>query len=317
MARPAPVPVSTLMGMETPHPGRTVAERIGHFGLWTTHLHYLSAPQARQEMARMEDLGFGALWIGEATGKEALTHAAILLGGSRRLVVATGIASIWARDPFTMANAGRTLEDAYPGRFVLGLGVSHPFLTEPRGLTYEKPLTHMRRYLEAMDEAPYVGPDVDPPPRVLAALGPKMLELARDRADGAHPYFVTVEHTAAARETLGPEPLLAPEQAVVLERDRAAARRVARRHASTYLRLENYSNNLRRLGWSDDDLAAEGSDRLLDAVVAWGDVEATVARVREHLDAGADHVAVRVLVEDPSRGPAGALEEIAAGLRGI
>jgi probable F420-dependent oxidoreductase len=317
MASDPPVPLSTLSPMTSGHQGRAVADRIGRVGLWTTHLHYLPAPVARDEVARIEELGFGALWIGEATGKEALTHAALLLAGAERLVVATGIANIWGRDPLTMANAGRTIEDAYPGRFVLGLGVSHPFLTEPRGRTYEKPLTRMRTYLEAMDEAPFVGPQVDQPPRVLAALGPKMLELARDRAAGAHPYFVPVEHTAKAREILGAGPLLAPEQAVVLDSDADLARAIARRHTTSYLRVDNYRNNLRRLGWDDDELADGGTDRLVDAMVAWGGVEEIAARVRAHLDAGADHVPLRLLVEDPRVGLGRALDEIAATLAGL
>ena len=254
---------------------------------------------------------FGAVWVGEATGKEVLTHASILLPAASRIVVATGIASIWARDPVAMANGARTLAEAYPGRFVLGLGVSHPFLTEPRRRRYERPLNEMRAYLEAMDRAPYVGPPVEAPLRVLAALGPKMLELARDRAAGAHPYFVPVEHTARARAILGPEPFLAPEQAVVLQRDSDRARRLARRHMASYLCLESYARNLARLGWSEDDLSGEGTDRLVDALVGWGDVDEVVARVRAHLDAGADHVAVRVLTEDPKQLPLSELRELA------
>jgi len=290
---------------------RALAERLGRIGLWTTHLHYQEASRARDSVAWLEEIGFPALWIGEATSKPALVHAAVLLGAGQRIVVATGIASVWAQDPVTAANASRTLEDAYPGRFVLGLGVSHPFLTEPKGRPYRKPLEHMAWYLEAMDGAPWFGPEVERPPTVLAALGPRMLELARDRAAGAHSYFVSAEHTARARETLGPGPLLAPEQAAVFETDAGPARELARRYTSRYLELESYASNLRRLGWGDDDLSGSGSDRLVDALVAWGRADAVIKRVREHLDAGADHVAVRILTDDPKRFPRDELSQLA------
>jgi probable F420-dependent oxidoreductase len=279
--------------------GRNLAARIGRIGLWCSQLQWQPAAREQEAVAELEELGFPAVWVGEATGKEALTHAGLLLAGCRRMVVATGIASIWARDPMAMANAGRTLAEAYPGRFVLGLGVSHPFLTEPRDRRYERPLEHMTSYLDSMDGAPFAGPPCDPPPRLLAALGPKMLELARERSSGAHPYFVTVEHTVMARETLGPDPVLAPEQAVVLERDPDIARQIARVHTTTYLKLANYRANLQRLGWTEEDMSSGGTDRLVDALVAWGGVDEVLARARAHLDAGADHVAIRVLGEDP------------------
>jgi probable F420-dependent oxidoreductase len=293
--------------------GRIVAARLGRVGVWAPQLQWQPIEGARRAVARLEELGYGAVWIGEATGKEVMTHATLLLAGSERIVVATGIASIWARDPMAMANAGRTLEEAFPGRFVMGLGVSHPFLTEPRERTYERAFTAMQDYLDAMDRAPYAGPPAEPPPRVLAALGPRMLRLAAERAAGAHPYFVPLEHTVGARATLGPEPLLAPEQAVVLAQ-RGAAEPIARRYTSTYLGLANYRANLTRLGWSEGDLAEGGSDRLVDAVVARGGVEAAAARVRGHLDVGADHVALRVLTEDPRRVPFAELEDLAAAL---
>jgi probable F420-dependent oxidoreductase len=295
--------------------GRTVAARLGAVGVWAPQLQWQPIEGARRAVARVEELGFGAVWIGEATGKEVMTHATLLLAATDRIVVATGIASIWARDPMAMANAGRTLEEAFPGRFVLGLGVSHPFLTEHRERTYERAFTAMREYLDAMDRAPYAGPPAGAPPRVLAALGPRMLRLAAERGAGAHPYFVPVEHTATARATLGPEPLLAPEQAVVLVQG-GDAEAIARRYTSTYLALSNYRANLTRLGYSAEDLAEAGSDRLVDAVVARGGVEAAAARVRGHLEAGADHVAVRVLTDDPRRVPFGELEDLAGALLG-
>ena len=219
--------------------------------------------------------------------------------------MATGIASVWARDAMTMAAGQLTLSEAFPGRFLLGLGVSHqPMVDFVRGHHYDKPLTKMRTYLDAMDNVFYVAPRPEEEPRrVLAALGPKMLELAAAKALGAHPYFVPVEHTAFAREVLGEGPMLCPEQAVVLTTDAEVGRAAARQHMATYLGLPNYTNNLRRLGWGDDDLADGGSDALVDAIVAWGDEDAIVARVQAHLDAGADHVCVQVLDRDAAALP--------------
>ncbi len=292
--------------------GRALAARLGPLGVWAPQLQWQTAARAQEAVAEIAALGFGAVWVGEATGKEAVAHAAILLAARADLVVATGIASISARDPVAMANAARTLEDAYPGRFVLGLGVSHPFLNDQRDRASDRPFEQMSAYLDAMDRAPFVGPPVAAPPRVLAALGPRMLRLARDRAAGAHPYFVPVEHTSVAREALGPASLLAPEQAVVLADDPETARSLGRRHMATYLALPSYATNLRRLGWEDAELEGGGSDRLVDALVAWGDAGAVAARIREHHERGADHVAVRVLTEDPARLPIPELEAIAA-----
>lgn len=256
--------------------------------------------RAQELVGELEELGYAAVWVPEAVGREALTHAALLLSGSRRMVVATGIASIWWREPMAMNAAQRTLAEAFPGRFLLGMGVSHgPSVEGMLGRTYETPYARMVSYLDAMDSALYlaVGPS-EPPPRVLAALGPRMLRLAAERAAGAHPYFVPVEHTVLAREIMGTGPLLAVEQAVVLETDAAAARAVARTHMAMYLGLPNYRNNLLRLGFGEDDLAGGGSDRLVDAIVAWGDLDAVSARVRAHREAGADHVCVQVLPPD-------------------
>lgn len=231
------------------------------------------------------------------------------------MVVAPGIASIYARDPMAMANGSKALAEVYPGRFLLGLGVSHAPTVAARGGDYGPPVASMRAYLDAMDAAPYRGAEpAEPVPRVLAALGPRMLALAAERAAGAHPYFVPVEHTALARETIGPGSLLAPEQAVVLETDPESARRIAREHASYYLGLDNYRRNLRRLGLLEEELAGGGSDRVVDAIVAWGDVEAIQARVRAHLEAGGDHVCVQALAADPSELALGALRELAPAL---
>ncbi|MFN8559618.1 MAG: TIGR03620 family F420-dependent LLM class oxidoreductase [Dehalococcoidia bacterium] len=267
----------------------------------TRFLDQLPAARARAAVAAIEALGYGAIWIPEGAAREAFTNASLLLAGGDRIVIATGIANLWGRDALTMAAAQKTLTEAYPDRFLLGIGVSHrPMVEEVRGHRYARPLETMRAYLDAMDAAPYraVPPPV-PPRRVLAALGPKMLALAAARAAGAHPYFVPVEHTALARAALGAGPLLAPEQAVVLDTNPTTARATARAHMATYLRLPNYTNNLRRLGLGDADLADGGSDRLVDAIVAWGDVAAVAARVRAHLDAGADHVCVQALGVEP------------------
>ena len=279
---------------------RELAARIGRIGVWTALLDQWPVGRGAEFAREVEGLGYAALWIPEtAVSKDVYAHAAMLLGATERIVIATGIANIWARDPVAMRNGERALAEAYPGRFLLGLGVSHEPAVKRRGGLYEKPLQHMREYLDAMDRARYAGPEpAEPASRVLAALGPKMLALAAERTAGAHPYFVPVEHTSFARRILGSTPLLAVEQALVLEPDVEAARAAARSHMSGYLRLANYANSLRRMGWSDADLAGP-SDGLVDAIVAHGDLDALTARVRAQLDAGADHVCVQVLNEEP------------------
>ncbi len=274
---------------------------LGRVGVWTFALDLQPAARARELAAELEELGYGSIWVPDAVGRDPLVHAALLLAGTQRIAVGTGIAQIWGRDPMSMNAGWKTVSEASPGRFVLGLGVSHQTMVEGlRGQSYSRPLTAMREYLDGMDASMYVAPEPpEPPRRVLAALGPKMLALASERADGAHPYNVPPEHTAQAREILGPDKLLAPEQAVVLETDPAEARRIGREHFAIYRDLPNYTNNLRRFGITDDDLADGCSDRLVDMVVAWGDAEAIRARVQAHHDAGADHVAVQVL--KPSR----------------
>ncbi|MBI4259432.1 MAG: LLM class F420-dependent oxidoreductase [Actinobacteria bacterium] len=296
---------------------REVAAALGPVGLWSFAFDRHPVAREREALAEIEEMGWPVLWIPEGLGsKEILSHAALLLDGSRRIVVATGIASIWARDPVAMANGARTLSEAFPGRFVLGIGVSHRTSVDHRGaFTYRRPYTRMREYLDAMEEARYpVRPVPEMPPVVLAALGPRMLRLSAERAAGAHPYFVPVEHTVRAREVLGPGPLLAPEQAVVLEEDAGRARTIARGFMGHYVKLENYANNLLRLGFAEEELADGGSDRLVDAIVAWGGVERIRARVREHLDAGADHVGVQVLAEDPIAIPLALMRELAPAL---
>jgi len=275
---------------------------LGPVGLWTFHLDLQPVRGAQELVVELEELGYGAIWIPEAMGRDPMAHAALLLEGSKRIVLATGIANIWNRTAMAMSAAHRTLTSAFPDRFLLGLGVSHgPMVEGFLGETYERPLTKMRTYLDGMDAAPFMAdaPTTEPT-RVLAALGPKMLRLAAERAAGAHPYFVPVEHTMTARETLGSGPLLCVEQAAVLSTDADVARAAARAHMAIYLTLPNYTNNLRRHGFGDDDLDGGGSDRLVDAIVAWGDVDAIVERVRAHQQAGADHVCLQVLGTDPS-----------------
>jgi probable F420-dependent oxidoreductase len=274
---------------------------LGRVGVWLGPLSLRAAEETRELAPELEELGYTAIWFGEGVGtKECLTQAATLLAWTERAVVATGIANIYARDPMAMANGARTLADAYPGRFLLGIGVSHAPSVAARGHDYARPLATMRAYLDAMDAASFRGVEpAEPAALVLAALGPRMLELAAGRTRGAHPYFTPPEHTAMAREVMSEGPLLAPEQAFVLETDPGAARAKAREHTAYYLGLDNYRRNLLRLGFTEDDLDGGGSNRLVDAVVAWGDVEAVRDRVAAHLEAGADHVCVQAVGAEP------------------
>ncbi len=288
---------------------------LGRVGIWSMQLSRMPATAVREAVARIEALGFRTIWAPETLAKEAMAQAAVLLAAGSESVVATGIANIWARDPVAMINGARTLTEAYPGRFVLGIGVGHAPTAARRGHDYRQPLATMTAYLDAMAQAPFLGPEpAEAPPLVLAALGPRMLRLAAERARGAHPYFVTVEHTTFARSILGAGPLLAPEQGVVLCAEVAEARTIARAHMRHYLALDNYSNNLRRLGWGDADLADGGSDALVDAVVAWGTADAIQARVAAHLAAGADHVGVQVLNGPADRFPLEELQRLAPAL---
>ncbi len=289
---------------------------LGRVGVWTFQLDFNPVPRVLEVAAELEELGCRTLWIPEVAGRDPFVNAALLLGATDRLNVATGIATIYGRDPLAMNAVWKTLTDAFPERFLLGLGVSHqPAVEGLRKHEYGPPLTTMREYLDEMDVAPYfsASPNTEPR-RALAALGPKMLALAAERTDGAHPYFVPVEHTAVARELMGPDAWLMPEQMAVLETDPAAARTIARRTMATYLQLPNYTNNLRRLGWTDDDFADGGTDRLVDAIVVWGDEEAIRARVSEHHAAGADHVCVQVLPAELTELPVDAWRRLAPAL---
>ncbi len=277
---------------------------IGTFGVWTALLDLQPTGPGLDAVAELDEMGWGALWRPESTGRDPLITAGLWLGACERMAVATGIAQTYGRHPLTMNAGARTLDEAFPGRFLLGLGVSHaPMVEGVRGLDYSRPLSDMSAYLDAMDASPYTafGPETRPP-RILAALGPRMLALSAEKADGAHPYFTTPEHTATAREIIGPDAFLAPEQMVVVETDPGRARQVARANMDRYLQLPNYTNNLLRLGFTEEDIDSV-SDRLVDAIVLWGDVESIVSRTREHLDAGADHVCIQALTDDPHQLP--------------
>lgn len=290
---------------------------LGKVGIWTGQLDFVPAATIREVAQQLEALGYGAIWFGENVGREPIAQAGLLLASTERLVVATGIMNLWARDPLATVAAQLTLGEAYPDRFMLGLGVSHARLVETnRGHDYGSPLQKMRTYLDAMDDFAKQYRAVRPTtaPRVLAALGPKMLSLAAERTDGAHTYFVPPEHTAEARGLLGADKLLAVEQAIVLETQPATARALARKHTRRYLPLVNYTNNLRRLGFDDADFEHEGSDRLVDAIVAWGDIETVTRRVEEHWTAGADHVCLQVISEDLRALPVAVWRELAQAL---
>lgn len=274
-------------------------------GIWVGVRPDTSAEWAASDQGAraIEQLGYSQLWIPGGMGSKLATSYDEALAATGTLPVASGILSIYHSDPAETAAKTAALNAASGGRFILGLGASHAPAVERAGGTYDKPYTTMVRYLDALAASD------QPVPRehlMLAALGPRMLELAAERTAGAHPYFVPVEHTAFARGLIGDAPRIDTEIAVVVETDPVAARAVARAHMKLYLTLPNYTNNLRRFGWGDDDLSDGGSDALVDAIVAWGDPDAIAARVREHHDAGADAVLLQVLVADPaqSRGPA-------------
>ena len=275
---------------------------LGKIGIWTNILDQVSSATAIEYCQEAQALGYGTVWIPEAVGRDPFVTACRMLGGTESLVLATGIANIYARDAMTMANTLRSIEEAFPARFLLGLGVSHHHLVEwVRKHDYSKPLSFMSSYLELMGKAKFlaVGPE-ELPEIVLAALGPKMLQLAATDTGGAHPYFVPPEHTAMARQTMGPDAALYPEQMVVLEEDPHVARAIARKHMERYCGLPNYANNLVRLGYERDEIE-NMSDKVVDAIVAWGSSETIKTRVDEHFRAGADHVCIQVLEDTPDQ----------------
>jgi probable F420-dependent oxidoreductase len=274
--------------------------RLGRVGVWSSFPQVGPAAAVRELASEVEELGYGAIWYPEALGKESFGVGALLLAWTSRLGVASGILNIWGRDPVATANGARTLEDAYPGRFVLGLGISHAHVVQARGHEYRRPVETMSAYLDGMDAAPYLGHEpAEGTPRLLAALAPRMLTLAADRAAGSITYFVPPEHTVVARQALGSGGFLAVEQAVVLEEDPARAREIARPFYDFYAGADNYRRNLLRLGWTETEID-DGDDRLIDALVAHGSDEAIASRVRAQFDAGADHVCIQAL---PSTDP--------------
>jgi len=271
---------------------------LGRLGVWT-FFDGMPAPETAAAAKRIEAWGFTALWLPEAVGRDPSALIGYLGAQTKSLVFATGIANIYGRDATAMNAMRLTIGESTGGRFVLGIGVSHGHLVTLRGHAYEKPVATMRSYLDAMAKGLYLAPKpAQDVPIVLAALRPKMLELAAEKAAGAHPYFVTPEHTQRAREILGKEPILAPEQKVLLCTDATKARAVARAAMKIYCGLPNYQNNLKWLGFDDSDWGGNISDRLVDAIVAWGDEGAIRKRIQQHFDAGADHVCIQPLNPD-------------------
>jgi probable F420-dependent oxidoreductase len=274
---------------------------LGRIGIWSPALRSAERDVAAAAAAELEQLGYGALWF-PGGGREGFSdHVSALLDATQHVAIASGIVSIWTHPAPDIAADYWRFERAHPGRFLLGIGISHRQVVERSGLTYQKPLQKLRAYLDELDAAT---PPVPVERRVLASLGPKSLQLARERSWGTHPYFVPVAHTRLAREAVGPGKLVAPELMVVLETDAEKARTIARQHMAMYLAAPNYTTNLLRLGYTAADLANGGSDRIVDDIVAWGDPARILARIHEHHAAGADHVCVQVLNTQDRRAPA-------------
>jgi len=270
---------------------------LGSIGVWSGLLRRGERSAVLEAAAELDDLGYGTLWFPGGAHEDLADHIQGLLQSAKHAVIATGIVSVWTHPAGAIAEMHHGLTQAYPDRFLLGLGISHQHAVEGAGIAYVKPLQKLRSYLDELDAAPYPVP-VDE--RILASLGPLSLKLSRDRSLGTHPYFMPVEHTRISREAVGPDKVVAPEQMVVLERDPDRARAIARPVMDRYLHAPNYTSNLLRLGFTEDDIANGGSDRLVDALIAWGDTGKIADRIREHHAAGADHVCIQVLSENPS-----------------
>lgn len=267
-------------------------EAISGTGVWAASLRYADAGSSAEAVAELQALGYSTAWIPDVGG-DVFSAVENLLRATTSMTIATGILNLWMHTPVETAAQHARLTAAYGDRFLVGIGVSHALLIDrAEAGRYAKPLAKMSEFLDGLDRAPT---PLKPQDRLLAALGPKMLQLAGDRTAGSHPYLVTPEHTAAARAALGPNKLVASEQAVVLETDATTARTIGRLHLSRYILLPNYTNNWKRIGFTDEDLADGGSDRLVDAFVAWGDETAILERVQAHRDAGADHVCIQAL----------------------
>jgi probable F420-dependent oxidoreductase len=317
-AAQAPAPCRST-GEAGSEPGRgereaLLAEAIGKLGVWDAGLCFAPVDVACSAAAELEAAGYRAAWLHEG-GREVFVATAILLAHSRRMVVGTSIASIWQHEPSQMVTAARTLGETFPGRFVLGIGVSHGGARSWRGRAYARPIDDLSDYLDAMEGVPWPCPPPNPPvPRVIGALGPRMLELARRRARGVIPYLVPVRYTSFARERLGGDPVLAVQQAIVVDQPPRRARELAHEHVRRYLAFPNYRNNLLRCGFSERDLQGAGSERLIDALVAIGDLDDVAARAQAHLAAGADHVCVNPLGRALGEIPITGLQEFAARL---
>lgn len=278
--------------------------RLGSFGIWSPETLWTGA-DAAEAATELEEIGLGTVWLGIASGTLEVPER--LLDATTSLTVATGIVSIWETAADDLAAAYRRVAGRHPDeRLLVGIGNSHSLLVNSRGGSYDRPVARTIAFLDLLD--------IPKEHRVLAALGPRMLGIAAERTLGTHPYLTTPAHTAQARELLGDGVLIAPEQGVVLESDPAKARALARGALRFYLALENYTNNFRRLGFTDDDLADGGSDRLVDALFAWGTDEVVAARLREHLDAGADHVCAQIVTPTPDVLPRAEWRRLAAAL---
>lgn len=290
-----------------------MATELGKLGVWA-FIDTMSAPEAAKFAQQLEQWGYSALWIPEAVGRDPFSIISYMAAHTNKLIFATGIANIYARDPMAMNAIHQTVSELAPGRFVLGLGVSHaPLVKDIRGHEYQKPVSTMKNYLASMESALYMAATAqEPAPILLGALRQNMLKLSAGKASGAHPYFVPPAHTAWAREILGPEAWLCPEQMLVLEADADKARRIARSHMATYTSLDNYKNNLKQFGFEEADFEDNGSDKLVDAIVGWGDEQALRDRIQAHWDAGANHVCIQALQDDVEKGPDLTLLELLA-----
>ena len=283
--------------------------KLGKLGVWSV-VEDSTARESADLAKRLEQWGYSALWIGEGIGREIMAQSGWLLANTSSLIIAPGIANLYARDPMAMLGGQMTLCEQYPGRFLLGIGVSHKLIIDGmRGLQYGDPIKTMRDYLQAMHAVKYLAPaPAEKPLTVLAALGPTMLALSRDEADGAHPYNASPAHTAQARKILGPGKLLCVEQKLVLESNPERARDAARKALEFSLSLPNYTNHWLRMGFNESDFANGGSDRLVDDTIAWGDEAALIKRVEAHWEAGADHVCIQTINPDNPTSPRGLIQ---------
>ncbi len=281
-----------------------MATELGNLGVWS-FIDSMTAIEAAAFAQQLEAWGYSALWIPEAVGRDPFSIISYMAASTQKLIFATGIANIYARDPMSMNAIHKTVSELAPERFILGLGVSHaPLVADIRGHEYKKPVTTMRNYLESMASAFYMGAMAkEQAPILLGALRENMLRLSAEKVSGAHPYFVTPDHTSWARKILGPDAWLCPEQMVLLEANADKARAIARSHIATYNGLENYKNNLKQFGFDEADFENGGTDKLVDAIVAWGDENVIRNRIQAHWDAGADHVCIQAIKEEADRGP--------------